>query len=162
MNLPKDIGGYQHLAPNEIIKEGDIAVHCGVPIFFMNIDIGRTVGLFESLFDRNVYRKIPVAKQGDSDHAAARKATPVYSGFMKYFPLAIAEVARVSQAGNDQHNPGKPLHWDRSKSGDELDAASRHLLEAGTFDTDGQRHTAKLAWRAMAALQKELEAYAKP
>jgi hypothetical protein len=74
-----------------------------------------------------------------------------------YFPDALAEVARVSKAGNDQHNPGKPLHWDRSKSGDELDALTRHLFEAGTLDSDGQRHSAKVAWRALANLQKELE-----
>ncbi|NIV35231.1 MAG: hypothetical protein GWN58_38985, partial [Anaerolineae bacterium] len=59
--------------------------------------------------------------------------------------------------GNDQHNPGKPLHWDRSKSGDELDALTRHLLEAGTIDNDNVRHSTKLAWRALANLQKELE-----
>lgn len=86
-----------------------------------------------------------------------RKNTPVYSGVLKYFPLALQEIARVSKAGNDQHNPGKPLHWDRSKSGDELDALTRHLLEAGQIDTDGQRHSAKLAWRALSNLQKELE-----
>lgn len=86
-----------------------------------------------------------------------RKATPVYSGVLKYFPLALQEISRVSKVGNDQHNPGKPLHWDRSKSKDELDALTRHLLEAGTFDDDGQRHSAKLAWRALANLEKELE-----
>ena len=90
--------------------------------------------------------------------AQNRKDTPVYSGFIKYFPLAMKEVARVSKIGNDQHNPGKDLFWDRSKSGDELDALSRHLLDAGKLDTDGQRHSAKVAWRAMASLQKELEA----
>ncbi|NRA93942.1 MAG: hypothetical protein HRU26_14915 [Psychroserpens sp.] len=95
--------------------------------------------------------------EGLKSVAQERKDTPVYSGFMKYFPLAIAEVARCSKAGNDQHNPGKPLHWDRSKSGDELDALSRHLLEAGTTDTDGILHSAKVAWRAMANLEKELE-----
>jgi len=89
--------------------------------------------------------------------AQDRKDTPVYSGVFKYFPLALQEIARVSKAGNDQHNPGKPLFWDRSKSGDELDALARHLLEAGTFDTDGQRHSAKLAWRGLSNLQKELE-----
>lgn len=93
--------------------------------------------------------------------AKERKATPVYSGFVKYFPQAMAAVAVLSAAGNEQHNPGKPLHWDRSKSGDELDAAMRHLLEAGTIDTDGIRHSAKLAWRAMANLEKELERAAK-
>lgn len=91
-------------------------------------------------------------------NAADRKATPVYSGVLKYFPLALAEVARVSKAGNDQHNPGEPLHWARGKSTDHADCATRHLMEAGTMDTDGQRHSAKLAWRALALLQEELEA----
>lgn len=86
-----------------------------------------------------------------------RKNTPIYSGVLMYFPLAIQYIAKVSKAGNDQHNPGKPLHWDRSKSGDELDALTRHLMEAGTDDTDGIKHSGKVAWRALANLQKELE-----
>ena len=73
------------------------------------------------------------------------------------YGLAIMEIAACSKAGNDQHNPGSPLHWDRSKSGDELDAMMRHLLQAGEIDSDGIRHTAKVAWRAMANYQKELE-----
>lgn len=89
--------------------------------------------------------------------AAARKAIPVATGFVDYFPDAMAEVAAVSRAGNEQHNPGSPLHWDRSKSGDESDALMRHFLERGTLDSDGLRHSAKVAWRAMAMLQKELE-----
>ena len=89
--------------------------------------------------------------------AQERKDMPVFSGVLKYFPLALLELSKVSKAGNDQHNPGKPLHWDRSKSGDELDALTRHLLEAGTIDTDGISHSAKVAWRALANLQKELE-----
>lgn len=89
--------------------------------------------------------------------AEERKRTPVYSGVLKYFPLALQEISRVSLAGNEQHSPGQPLHWDRKKSTDELDALARHLLEAGTMDTDGQRHSAKLAWRALANLEKELE-----
>jgi hypothetical protein len=87
----------------------------------------------------------------------ARKDTPVFSGFLKYFPLATAEVARVSKAGNDQHNPGQPLHWAKGKSTDHHDCIARHLLDAGTVDVDGMRHSAKLAWRAMAALETELE-----
>jgi len=90
--------------------------------------------------------------------AQARKETPIFSGVLRYFPLAIAEVARVSRAGNEQHHPGEPLHWDRSKSTDELDALTRHLMEAGTIDTDGMRHSAKVAWRALSNLEKELEA----
>ena len=91
------------------------------------------------------------------NRAALRKATPIFSGVLRYFPDAIADVARCSQAGNDQHHPNTPLHWDRNKSTDELDALTRHLIEAGTNDTDGIRHSAKVAWRALANLQKEIE-----
>lgn len=39
----------------------------------------------------------------------------------------------------------------------------RHEIEAGTFDTDGHRHSTKVAWRALAQLQEELEkAYGLP
>jgi len=86
-----------------------------------------------------------------------RKATPIFTGVLMYFPDAIKAVAQCSMAGNNQHHADKPLHWDRSKSGDELDALSRHLMDAGTFDDDGIRHSAKVAWRALANLQKELE-----
>ena len=33
----------------------------------------------------------------------------------------------------------------------------RHFIDRGTRDSDGMRHTAKVAWRAMALLQKEIE-----
>lgn len=90
--------------------------------------------------------------------AKKRKALPVATGFVDYFPDAMAAVAELSHIGNEQHNPGKPLRWDRSKSGDESDALMRHFLQRGTLDTDGIRHSAKVAWRAMAQLQKEIEA----
>src|SRR5690242_8459611 len=94
--------------------------------------------------------------------AAARKATPIYSGVLCYFPKALAAIAEVSRRGNEQHNPGKPLHWDRSKSGDELDALTRHLMDIAAGgpaapDTDGSLHAAKVAWRALANLEKVLE-----
>ena len=91
------------------------------------------------------------------DTANKRKGMPVHSGVLNYFPDAIREVARCSQAGNDQHHPGTPLHWDRNKSTDELDALVRHLIEAGTIDDDNIRHSVKVAWRSLANLQKELE-----
>lgn len=89
--------------------------------------------------------------------AEERKQRPVFSGVLQYFPDAILEVANTSWQGNEQHHPGTPLHWDRSKSTDELDALTRHLIQAGTIDTDGVRHSAKVAWRALANLQKEIE-----
>ena len=89
--------------------------------------------------------------------AQQRKETPVFSGVCAYFPDALKEVAKVSFLGNEQHNPGQPLHWAKGKSTDHADSLIRHLLERGTLDIDGQRHTAKVAWRALALLQTELE-----
>ncbi len=87
----------------------------------------------------------------------ARKNVPITRGVLDYFPDAIAAVAEVSRLGNEQHNPGQPLHWSREKSTDHADCIARHLIERGTVDTDGARHSAKLAWRALALLQLELE-----
>lgn len=89
--------------------------------------------------------------------ALARKELPLATGLLDYFPAALVAVAGLSRIGNEQHNPGKPLHWDRSKSGDEADALLRHFVERGTVDADGLRHSTKVAWRALALLQKELE-----
>ena len=91
------------------------------------------------------------------DKAQLRKNTPVFSGVLDYFPDGVIALARCSFAGQQQHAPDEPLQWHREKSGDELDALARHLLQAGTIDDDGIRHSAKVAWRAMANLQKELE-----
>ena len=93
--------------------------------------------------------------------AAARKAIPITTGVLDYFPDALAEVAKVSKKGNDQHNPGQALHWARGKSTDHADTLVRHMLERGTLDSDGMRHSAKVAWRALAMLQEEIEADAK-
>ena len=90
--------------------------------------------------------------------AAARKGAPIASGVLWYFPNALAAIAAVSKAGNDQHNPGQPLHHARGKSQDHADCIIRHLIDAGTLDTDGLRHSAKVAWRALALLQEEIEA----
>lgn len=88
----------------------------------------------------------------------ARKDIPLATGVLDYFPDALAAVAEVSRAGNDKHNPGQPLHWARGKSMDQADCIARHLLERGGFDPEtGQRHSAQLAWRALALLQLELE-----
>lgn len=89
-----------------------------------------------------------------------RKGIPVYSGFIKYFPRAILAVARLSQVANEQHNPGQPLHWDKSKSSDDLDALGRHMIDdiiSNKIDSDGMMHSVKVAWRAMANLERELE-----
>jgi hypothetical protein len=90
--------------------------------------------------------------------AATRKATPVFSGVLKYFPNALKEVAKCSKAGNDQHHPDKPLHWDMGKSKDEYDALTRHLIDhtIDPLDDDGVLHLTKVAWRALAGLERHL------
>jgi hypothetical protein len=90
--------------------------------------------------------------------SAARKRIPVVTGLLDYFPDALAAVAEVSFVGNEKHNPGQPLHWSREKSADHADCIGRHLLERGTVDSLTKvRHTAQLAWRALALLQIEIE-----
>ena len=90
--------------------------------------------------------------------SAARKRIPVVTGVLDYFPDAIAAVAEVSFIGNEKHNPGEPLHWSRGKSPDHADCIGRHLLERGTIDPVTKvRHSAQLAWRALALLQIEIE-----
>ena len=77
-----------------------------------------------------------------------RKLIPLYTGLFQFFPDALAAVAHRSYVGSKQHHPEKPVSWDRSKSGDELDAMMRHVLD-GDWDA--------VAWRALANLQKQLE-----
>jgi len=93
----------------------------------------------------------------DGMSATERKQYPIYLGALRYFPDAIAYVAHVSKVANDQHNPGQPMHWARGKSMDQEDALVRHLMDTGTTDEDGLLHAGKVAWRALAILQLELE-----
>ena len=89
--------------------------------------------------------------------AAERKEIPLFSGLLKYFPRGLQAVANCSHKGNEQHNPGEKLHWDREKSTDHEDCLLRHLLDGGTMDTDRVLHSTKVAWRALAILELELE-----
>lgn len=97
-----------------------------------------------------------------SDNSAIRKGSPLFSGVLMYFPDALLEVSRHSQAGNDKHNPGQPLHWSKDKSKDHADCIARHLIDIGkTWDArdpeNGAYHATALAWRALALLQIVLE-----
>jgi hypothetical protein len=94
--------------------------------------------------------------------SSARKDIPLAAGVLDYFPAALAAVAELSRVGNDKHNPGQPLHWARGKSKDHADCIMRHLIERGTVDADGLSHSVKVAWRALALLQEELEAAGAP
>jgi len=86
------------------------------------------------------------ALPGDS---AERKTYPLYRGLFRYFPRALAAVAHHSHVNNEKHNPGGPIRWNRATSTDEEDALLRHVLEG---------EWVAVAWRALAKLEKELEA----
>ena len=100
-----------------------------------------------------------IAKTRKADTNEERKATPIFSGFIKYFPNAIKDVARLSLIANNQHHPDKPLHWDMNKSKDELDSCMRHLIDYASgieTDDDGVKHLTKCAWRMMGMLERTL------
>ncbi len=102
-------------------------------------------------------------KQALPVDSAARKAVPLTTGCLDYFPAALAAVARLSKFGNDKHNPGEPLHHARGKSMDHADCIARHLVDRGVIDPDtGMSHSVEIAWRALALLQEELEAAGAP
>ena len=86
-----------------------------------------------------------------------RKKYPIASGVLDYFPDVIVGLAEISDAGNKQHHPDKPLFWNREKSTDHADCLMRHFMQRGKLDKDGKRHTLKMVWRACALAQLELE-----
>ena len=96
-----------------------------------------------------------------NDHIK-RKGQPLARGLLDYFPNAMLAVAECSRIANEQHNPGEPMHWARGKSTDHADCILRHLIDRGSVDSDGVRHATKVAWRALALLEEELEAAGAP
>jgi hypothetical protein len=93
-----------------------------------------------------------------TNDSTARKAIPLTTGLLDYFPDALACVATVSYLGNEKHNPGQPMHHARGKSMDHADCIARHLVDRDADDPDtGLPHAAFMAWRALAYLQELLE-----
>jgi len=110
-----------------------------------------------------VVEKVTTPRQTMPKDSAERKAVPLCTGVIDYFPAALAAVARLSKHGNDKHNPGEPLHWARGKSMDHADCIARHLMDRGIIDPDsGLSHTVEIAWRALALLQEEEESRGAP
>lgn len=97
-----------------------------------------------------------------------RKGFPLLGGVLRYFPAALAGVARWSKIGNDKHNPGQPLHHSRGKSMDHGDCIVRHLMDLQDLlsieeNADGSQGDPQarilfeadaLAWRALALSQE--------
>lgn len=128
-------------------------------------EAGKPRGGLSAYAGLSIERLLELDKRGETEgvtarlptDSAARKNMPIATGVIDYFPDALAAIAEVSKKGNDKHNPGEPLHWAREKSTDHADCIARHLIERGRLDEDGGRHSAKLAWRALALLQEEIE-----
>src|SRR5688572_8614547 len=99
-----------------------------------------------------------------------RKGIPLIGGCLKYFPAALAGVARHSKEANEKHNPGEPLHWARGKSTDHDECIGRHLTDimdylalerrSGLAERDRVALLSEanaLAWRALALSQELYE-----
>jgi len=95
----------------------------------------------------------------------ARLDYPLCTGFLMYFPRSCAAVAKHSKRGNDQHNPGEPLHWAKEKSIGRGDQVVRHLMdglsayEAGEDRELVEEHLAGMVWRAHELLERFLAGY---
>ena len=89
--------------------------------------------------------------------------SPVMQGVLQYFPRALLEVAKVSQAGAAKYTW---KGWETVSDGPARygDALARHILLEdieGIYDRDtGLLHAAQAAWNALARLElilKEME-----
>lgn len=90
--------------------------------------------------------------------SASRKLIPVHSGFVAYFPAAMAAIAAQSLYNNRKHNEDGQLCWDQSKSKDQSDCLMRHLLDRGdaVVSDDILKQLMELTaecWRKLAELQ---------
>lgn len=97
-----------------------------------------------------------------------RKGYPLYRGCLRYFPAALAGVARISKLGNDKHNPGQEMHHARGKSMDHGDCVIRHLMDvedlmkAGASPEQILIEVDQMAWRVLAFSQELHEYFGAP
>lgn len=104
----------------------------------------------------------------------ARKEYPLFRGCLRYFPAALAGVAKTSKLGNDKHNPGEEIHHDREKSMDHGDCILRHLIDVEDLqaaldrgDTTKTKEEVlnevnQMVWRALAFSQLVHEKFGAP
>lgn len=102
-----------------------------------------------------------------------RKNFPVHTGCLRYFPAALAGVAKTSKIGNDKHNPGEELHHARGKSMDHTDCIVRHLIDSDDLIAAMNRgeevnieellnEVNSMVWRALAYSQEIHERFGAP
>lgn len=100
--------------------------------------------------------------------SAERKEYPLHSGCVRYFPAALAGVAKLSKIGNDKHNPGEEMHHARGKSTDHADCILRHMIDLDALVASGADkeqvllEASSIAWRALALSQELHERYGSP
>lgn len=106
--------------------------------------------------------------------SAERKAVPMLSGCLRYFPAALAGVAITSKHGNDKHNPGEQLHHARGKASDHGDCIIRHLMDIQDLISSLDRGNTivtkemilievnQMTWRALALSQQIHEDFGAP
>lgn len=166
-----DNGAYTEFKLGQIFTVSKIAENSSMPAIYL--EESKSQGLmYEYRFElvSNSFttddKKI-LTLPTDSD---ARKEIPMFSGCIKYFPAALAGIAKISKAGNDKHNPGQELHHDRSKSLDHPDCVVRHLTDVADLIAKLERgentnpeqilaEVSALAWRALAYSQSLHEKY---
>lgn len=102
-----------------------------------------------------------------------RKEYPIFTGCLKYFPAALAGVAKLSKLGNDKHAAGQELHHARGKSTDHTDCLIRHLFDTADLLVALERgeqvdkdqiliEVSSAAWRALAYSQELHEKFGVP
>lgn len=79
------------------------------------------------------------------------------SSVIYYWPNALAALAKLNVQGNMQHyNDISNVQWRYKISPEHIDKLLNHLIDHGTTDIDGVRHSTKVAWRALCNLENEL------
>jgi hypothetical protein len=102
-----------------------------------------------------------------------RKNYALLRGCFRYFPAALAGIAKTSKLGNDKHNPGEDMHHARNKSQDHGDCVLRHLIDLEDLMAASSRgevisvetilaEVDSMAWRALALSQQIHESFGAP
>lgn len=109
-----------------------------------------------------------------STDSTRRKDYPLFRGLLRYFPAALAGVARTSKLGNDKHNPGEEMHHARGKSPDHGDCIIRHMIDVEDLlaawnrkpnsipSQDVLDEVNQMVWRALAFSQELHERFGAP